>query len=675
MKKLLSSQVLLALCCNAPVYAEQAVILDEVVVTATKTAQKRKDVANTVIIKDALDLENAPARGIGELLANEPGLDWRTYGSYGGAAQEIHIRGMGGNATQVFLNGINLNSPSLGSADVGRLPTNSIEKIEVVKGAGSLLYGTGAMGGTVHLLSKNPQRDQLVLKGKGGYGTEDTYELSAEHGMFVTDNLGYYLTATKRETDSFRDNGNLNHNDLSMKLLFDIPEQMQVSLFSTYIDRDYGVPGVKPPAGTPTHIVNGTALYNDDAASLVNKGEDEDWHNVLEFTAAPWDTLNLTIRAEYSDMESYDLIRYNHDGTGQETWITNTTTGIESFAEWHPFEQVTLLVGGQYRDYNSENEQGDLNAFGAPVAGSHSKEESGVYTRAGYAEAQYRPNKYVKMLAGMRHEDHSISGSEAIPRFGLIINPSEKTAVKFSHGKHFRAPTINDLFWPDDGFTKGNTDLIAETGWHSDATVEQSMWQDKVMATLTYFQANIDDKIAWAEDPADPNIINWGGYWKPSNVNKFESQGVEASLIVTPVDPLRIALSYTYLNAEEEKVSGAWRQATNTPKNTFKADLGYFFSFGLYANVVVRYLDERPSAYASDADTVAEHVLDPYWTTDIKISQNIGEHWLLSLTATNLFDKGYDTNSGDFYGATSSTPNCGYPGAERSFFGSVTYEF
>lgn len=647
--------------------------LDEVVVTATKTAQKRKDVPNTVILKDALDLEDAPARGLGELLANESGLDWRTYGNYGGAAQEIHIRGMGGDATQIFLNGININSPSLGSADLGRLPINSIEKIEVVKGAGSLLYGTGAMGGTVHLLSKNPQHDQVILKGKAGYGTEETYELSAEHGMFVTDTLGYYLTATKRETDGFRDNSALDHTDLSMKLLFDMPEHLQASIFSTYIDRDYGVPGVKPPEGTPTHIVNGTAFYNENSASLVNKGGNDDWHNALELTASPLDSLGLTMRAEYSDTENYNLTRRNSSGTGTETWVTNTTSGIEGFAEWHPFTMATLVVGGQYRDYDSENKQEDLDSFGASVAGSRSTTENGIYTRGGYIEAQYRPGKYVKMLTGMRHEYHSTSGSENIPRFGLVINPCETTVIKLSHGKHFRAPSINDLFWPDSGFAKGNTNLIAESGWHSDVTMEQSLWQDKVMAILTFFQADIDDKIDWAEDPTDPNIYG-GGYWKPSNVDKFESQGVELSLTLTPVDPLRISLSYTYLDAQEEKVAGTWRQATDTAKNTFKADFAYHFSFGLSTNMVVRYVDERPSVYATDADTKAEHVLDSYVTTDIKISQSLGEHWLFALTATNLFDKGYDVNSSDFYGTT-SIPNCGYPGAERSFFGTVTYEF
>src|SRR5512136_1769524 len=86
--------------------------LDDIIVTATKIPEKRKDIPNAVTIMDEKDIQISGAKSIGELLANEPGIDWQSYGNYGGAPQEIHIRGMRGNATQVLVNGINVNSPS-----------------------------------------------------------------------------------------------------------------------------------------------------------------------------------------------------------------------------------------------------------------------------------------------------------------------------------------------------------------------------------------------------------------------------------------------------------------------------------------------------------------------------------------------------------------------------------
>ena len=70
---------------------QKALVMDEIVVTATKTEEKRKEVPNAVIVKDVVHIQESPARGVGELLANEPGVDWRTYGDFGGAGQEIHI--------------------------------------------------------------------------------------------------------------------------------------------------------------------------------------------------------------------------------------------------------------------------------------------------------------------------------------------------------------------------------------------------------------------------------------------------------------------------------------------------------------------------------------------------------------------------------------------------------
>ena len=159
--------------------AQKSVItLDEVVVSATKTPEKRKDIPNAVIIMDNRDIQASGAKTIGELLANEPGIDWQTYGNYGGAPQQIHIRGMRGNATQVLVNGVAVNSPSLGTADVGKIPIDNIERIEIIKGSGSVLYGSGAMAGTVNIITKGPQRDKMDLKIGAGYGSQNTYRVA-----------------------------------------------------------------------------------------------------------------------------------------------------------------------------------------------------------------------------------------------------------------------------------------------------------------------------------------------------------------------------------------------------------------------------------------------------------------------------------------------------------------
>ena len=140
--------------------SEGLTVLDEIVVTATKTEEKRKDVPNAVILKDAMDIKDSAATSLGDLLGNEMGIDWRTYGDYGGALQYIQIRGMDEDGTQVRVNGFNIAPPSSGSLNIATVPLNNIERIEVVKGSGSLLYGTGAMAGTVNIITKSPRREK-----------------------------------------------------------------------------------------------------------------------------------------------------------------------------------------------------------------------------------------------------------------------------------------------------------------------------------------------------------------------------------------------------------------------------------------------------------------------------------------------------------------------------------
>ncbi len=300
----------------------ETVTMEEVVVTATKTDEKRKDIPNSVIIKDSYDIKESPAKTLGEFLSNETGVDLRTYGNYGGAAEELQIRGMSSNGTQIFVNGLNVNSPSLSTADIGRIPLNSIERIEVVKGSGSLLYGSGAMGGTVNIITKRPERDKMDLKARAGYGSENTYEVSAEQGMFALGNFGYYLTATQRETDGFRDNSDLTHNDISGNLILDKGDILDISIYGDYIDREYGVPLVTPPGGTQPFVSNGVVIYNEESASLVNKGADKDSHLVLNIKSKPSDLLGIMLRGDLTNLENFNENHYS-GLTGTKAWVRN----------------------------------------------------------------------------------------------------------------------------------------------------------------------------------------------------------------------------------------------------------------------------------------------------------------------------------------------------------------
>jgi len=658
------------------------VTMDEVVVTATKTEEKRKDISNSVIIIDEMEISESPSGSLGELLANELGIDWRTRGNYGGAAEEIRLRGMSGNATQVLINGMSINSPSMGNAEIGRFPLNNIERIEIVKGAGSLLYGSGAMGGTVNIITKRPKKGETDLKATMGYGSNDTYRLAAEQGMFAYDDLGYYLTANRRETNGFRDNGGLAHNDVSLKLVLDKGDKLDISLYGDYIDRKYGIPGPKPPEGTGDFSLGGTKFYNKESASLVNRGANKDGHLVFQIKGKPTKKLDLNFKQSYLDTESYNFYRNASAifpklaGEGEKTWVINEVAGTEFYANIKAFENVDLLAGAEYKGFAYERKAVDLDTEGDEKVGTGSSESHHVFSKGAYTEAQYRPSKFFKALAGIRYEKHSRFGHEILPRYGLVINPFDKTTLKLNHGRHFKAPTMNDLYWPDtDGWTRGEPDLKAEKGWHSDATLEQSLFNDKIFFSLSYFHWDVKDKIAWAENSKYPAAIPGFFKWTPSNVDTNKGDGWEMGTRIGPIRNTLLSLSYTCMDPREQKKGGPIRQALYSPKRHFKGDFAYWFDFNLTVTATARYVSDRPGSYANDLAAAPQNTLDSYWTTDLKLEQNIGNDWLLSLQANNLFNKEYYTFMEPFTDSTGTTTREKDPGAGRSVFFSVTYEY
>jgi iron complex outermembrane receptor protein len=214
---------------------------------------------------------------------------------------------------------------------------------------------------------------------------------------------------------------------------------------------------------------------------------------------------------------------------------------------------------------------------------------------------------------------------------------------------------------------EGNQNLRPETGYHTDATFEQTLLDEKVFITFTYFDWDINDKIRW--------VPNESYFYRPQNLDRYEANGWELGTKIRPFHNAVLVLSYTNTDAEEELEGGVKRQALYTPDSQFKGDLKYETNSGFSASATVRYVSDRPGNYTSDEDVTPAHVLEKYWTADIRIEQRIFDHWIFSLRCNNLFDEKYDTYYSSFYDSTGASEMVGYPGAERSFLFKVAYEY
>jgi len=442
---------------------------------------------------------------------------------------------------------------------------------------------------------------------------------------------------------------------------------LKVSLYGDYIYQDYGIPGVEPPAGTESYSINGTEFFNTESASLLDRGRDNDAHGVLHVNSQPAKWVDLKFRGDYTYMEEYNYSRYSFSGEGARTWVTNKVLGLEGDVNFKPFTGSNFLVGSEYKHYDWENKNTDMNAFGADVAGSTTETSASLHTLGIYGEAQYRPCRYVKGVAGIRHEDNSQFGTEDLPRFGLIVNPLESTALKLNYGKHFLAPTPNDLYWPVGPYTKGNPNLQPETGWHFDAGIEQELFENRLFISAAYFNWDLKNKILWGPDSS------W--VWTPQNLDKAKADGFEVGTRIGPFYDITLSLDYTYTNAEEEN-QYVTRRATYTPKNLFKGNLTYWAPFGFTAMATVRYVGDRYFYGTDETTTAPQDTLDSYVTLDMRLEQRFFENWVFSLEGNNLFNKSYDTYFGSFTDPnTWQTTSGKYPGSGRSVFFQVAYEF
>jgi iron complex outermembrane receptor protein len=364
-------------------------------------------------------------------------------------------------------------------------------------------------------------------------------------------------------------------------------------------------------------------------------------------------------------------VDFSGDLLGTKLWVTNTTYGLEANANVSFNKDGGILVGFDHKKYDWKNESIGLDGNGEDLPGPTSISEADLNTTGIYAEAQYRLYRYLKILGGIRQERHSTFGTETLPLVGAVLNPAEHTALKVSHGKHFLAPTPNDLFWPyqDFGFysLKGNPDLKPETGYHSDITLEQGLFKDRIFATLSYYKWDVTDKIQWQSDS------NWN--YQPVNLDSFKGSGWEAGLRLGPYRDMNLSLSYTYTDAQEEN-EFVIRQAAYTPMHQFKGTVTHCSSFDLTTTFTARYVGKR---YYFGSDKTIETPagsLDSYWTADLKFSQRLFNNWRIELSGYNLFDKGYDTYLSPFTDyTTGETTLEGFPGAGRSLFLNIAYEF
>ncbi|MBI3621130.1 MAG: TonB-dependent receptor [Nitrospirae bacterium] len=469
-----------------------------------------------------------------EALRTLPGLDVREAGTLGEAAS-LRIRGAEPFQTLVLLDGVRVNSPLRGDADLGNFLLDGVTQIEAVRGGYSALYGSDAIGGAVNLRTLPPQRPtEVTFFAEGG-----TFHTAREGvGVGGKQEWGFYRFAVSRtDTDGQFDHDRFGAATLSGQLSVDLTPRSSITLTPRYqTDR-------KEMAITPLEFLPTFTVVRDDN----NVIKRQFLSTAVEYrnTPVPWWEMVLNVSTVQTDL---DWDNPNTDSTvdgstsvsysyAEETREREYTVNLQQNITWQPNQVFTLGLEQAWVDVHSIQDiaftvtpppPGFPPSYDPPPTAIDGRRR----TRSLYLQQLSRLWDSLMVQAGLRVDGDSQFGTTVNPKLATTyrLAPTGAT-LRASGGTAYRAPTIQEL----DFVLYGNPGLHPERAISWEAGVRQPLLGERLVLDAAFFQIEFHNLIERFPAPAH-------------NVGRARSRGVETEVIYQPVDNARVTVNYTWLD-------------------------------------------------------------------------------------------------------------------------------
>jgi vitamin B12 transporter len=407
------------------------------------------------------------------------------------------------------------NSPTLGSTDIAEFTIDAIDRIEIVRGPQSTLYGADAITGVVNIITKKGQGPPSASAWVEGGNYKTFREQVNVQGSFG----GFNWNVTGSQ---FNTAGNLPHDDSSQtafsgRLGYDFPWRGELALTGRYSNLDLELPifSTAPTVFDPNASNRlETGLYK-----LAYTQKITDWWNVTASVGQWFNSSNF----QNTPPPGSDTTRSQINTSRVQGDVLSTFT----IPKWN-----TLSLGWEYR-----SESGTDNAQGTfPASFSQT-----LNTLAFFGQDELTLFDRVVLGGGLRWEDNNVFGSSLTGRASAALLVNEiGTKLRFAWGQGFRAPTINDLFFP--GFS--NADLQPERSTSWEVGFDQRLWKDRIRFGATYFNQQFTNLIQFVFDPT--TFLS-----EPQNVGRARIQGAEAYAAFDPFPWISFYANYTYLDAKD----------------------------------------------------------------------------------------------------------------------------
>ncbi len=602
--------------------ADRALGLDEVVVVANRMPEPLSKVGNSVTVLTDLNIQASQAVSVADLLVTTPGISMVRNGALG-AVTSVFIRGADSDQTLVLIDGVALNEPASpsGGFDFSSLLTSDVARIEIVRGAQSVLYGSQAIGGVINVITSDPTNvfeghasveggshsTSYLTSGFGGKDGALTYKLAGSYyntaGIPAFDEQygGKRLTGSRME-------------GLTGSVRYEFNPNTELDLHG-YAARE--------------------AVAFDGYNTLTYTFGDDSEHGVLNELIgyvglkfkAPSVGLTNRIAFQYTDTDRRNFDPYAGP-------ITETFYGVghnmrtEYQGAWEISPIVSAVFGAQDEHTTIRT---DTPAYDYPAPTPLSASAS---IQSGFGQLQLTPLHALTLTAGGRVDRHSVFGSHSTAQIaGAWALYNERTVLRSSFSQGFKAPTLYQLYG-----AYGNIALLPETSSSWDVGFEHHAHDNSAMIGLSYFRRVSRDLINFFDCANVTPLCATEPYGYYANISESIASGIELQARIYLTNALSTTANYTYTNTKDASVGTTTlgNVLPRRPKNSANFTASYQFKKAS-ASVSVRYS-------GMSFDDPANHIaLGGYTLVDIRGSYPVGLATELYARLENLTDRHYET--------------------------------
>lgn len=562
--------------------------LPEMVITTTRLGDEiKKSLSIATTVYSRADIDRLQVRTLPELLRGSAGVDITQNGGYG-KVSNVFMRGVSSDQVLVLIDGIKMGSVTTGTTAFENIPIDQIERVEIIRGSQSSLYGSEAIGGVIQIFTRKGSSSEIpkvtIDTGGGSYYTNSTtgtvsgkyrnawYNIGASH-------LGSEgFSARVKPYDQDKDGYQNTSVNARSGYKFDNNAEIEATFMRAQGSNQFD--------GYNMQSANNNTFVNQVVSLSGNMEITKDWYSTVRLGQTNDQNENFLPKGEFSSL--FESTRWNA------SWLNKFLVSDN--------HQIISGLDYRYDEVNStsvyqQKSRFDLGAFGE-------------------FNSRFFDHNFVK--ASVRWDRNQAFGDYATGNIGWRFNWEHGISLLANLGNAFKAPTFNQLYYPN----SGNLNLLPEESKSYElGVVGEHNWGNW---DLRVYHMNIDNLINWAPDAT--------GNWRPQNVDKAQIEGIETE-VGSDIHGFHPKLIINLLNPEN-KHNG--NRLPSRADKTLKFDLSKSFADVDLGAVLIG----QGNRFADAANKTS---VDGFVTVDLRSAYHFNKNWMLSAKLNNLLNKNYQT--------------------------------